>query len=165
MPLSWEQVDRSAKEVRLFTSKNGHPRVLPLEGELWSVIERCWSRREFQTPDGSALSSLVFHVDGRELGDFRKRWATACKEAKVPGRLFHDLRRSAVRDMVRYGVPQSVAMSISGRRSTSIFLRYDIASDSDRREALKRTQAHREAIKPVSSVVSISGNGHKTGTV
>jgi integrase len=164
MPLTWEQVDRSAHEVRLYTSKNGHPRVLPLEGELWNVIERCWARREFQNPDGSAISPLVFHENGRVLGDFRKRWATACKAAKVPGRLFHDLRRSAVRDMIRSGVPQSVAMSISGHRSTSIFLRYDIASDADRREALRRTQAHREAIKPTAPVVSISVNGHKTGT-
>lgn len=132
MPLTWEQVDRSAREVRLYTSKNGHPRVLPLEGELWNVIERCWARREFQTPDGSALSPLVFHDGGRILGDFRKRWVTACKAARVPGRLFDDLRRSAVRDMIRSGVPQSVAMSISGHRSTSIFLRYDIASDADR---------------------------------
>jgi integrase len=164
MPLAWEQVDRGAREVRLYTSKNGHPRVLPLEGELWAVIERCWARRQFDTADGSALSSLVFHEEGRVLGDFRKRWATACKNAKVPGRLFHDLCRSAVRDMIRSGVPQSVAMSISGHRSSSIFLRYDIASDADRREALRRTQAHREAIKEAASVTSISENGHRTGT-
>ncbi len=164
LPLRWEQIDRSAREARLYTSKNGHPRVLPLEGELWAVIERCWSQREFQTANGSAISPLVFHDNGRILGDFRKRWATACDDAKVSGRLFHDLRRSAVRDMIRSGVPQSVAMSISGHRSTAIFLRYDIASDADRREALRRTQAHREAIKEGGSVVSMSENRDKTGT-
>ena len=66
--------------------------------------------------------------------------------------------------MVRSGVRQSVAMSISGHRSSSIFMRYDIASDSDRREALRRTQAYRDSVKPEATIVSISENGHRTGT-
>jgi integrase len=40
VPLRWDSVDRSAREVRLRTSKNGLGRVLPLEGELWTLIER-----------------------------------------------------------------------------------------------------------------------------
>jgi integrase len=66
----------------------------------------------------------------------------ACRKAGAPGLLFHDLRRSAIRNMIWAGVPQSVAMRISGHRTAAVFTRYDITSDTDRREALAMTQAH-----------------------
>jgi integrase len=145
--LRWESVNRRAGEVRLGTSKSGKPRTLPLEGPLGELMERRWQAREHRRADGtSGLSEYVFHAgDGRPIVDFKRSWATACRNAGVPGKLFHDLRRTAVRDMIRAGVPQSVAMRISGHRTAAIFLRYDIASEDDKREALKRTHAHREA--------------------
>jgi integrase len=97
----------------------------------------------------------VFHRDGRPVGDFRKAWTTAFEKAEIPGRLFHDLRRSAVRDFVRAGVPESVAMSITGHRTRSVFDRYDIASQRDKRAALRAIEAHREG-QPASNVTSIA---------
>ncbi len=143
LPLRWDAVDRSAREVRLRTSKNGRPRTLPLEGELWGLIERRWAARQFTTWDGLAhVSEYVFHRYGRPWVDIAKPWKEACEKAGQKGRLFHDLRRTAVRNMVRAGVPQAVAMSISGHRTVSMFLRYNIASEDDKREALLKTQAH-----------------------
>ncbi len=75
--------------------------------------------------------------------DFRRAWESACQTARVPGKLFHDLRRTAVRDMVRAGVPQTVAQRISGHKTASIFHRYDIASDTDKRDALQKLEAYR----------------------
>jgi integrase len=143
LPLRWDAVDRTAGEIRLRTSKNGHGRVIPLEGELVDLIGRRWQAREYI--DKSAVthvSALVFHRKGELLGDFRKAWASACKKAGCSGRLFHDLRRTAVRNVVRAGVPQSVAMSISGHRTISMFLRYNITSDADQREAFRRVERH-----------------------
>jgi hypothetical protein len=79
----------------------------------------------------------VFHRDGRPIADFRKAWA----ERKSPTRLFHDLRRSGVRNMVRAGVPERVAMEISGHRTRAIFDRYNIVSEADLRTAMQRTSS------------------------
>jgi integrase len=149
--------------VRLRTSKNGQGRVLPLQGELWELIERRWNARTIGQKDGTTkISELVFHRRGEPVVDFRKPWNEAFKAAKVSRRLFHDLRRTAVRNMVRAGVPQSVAMAISGHKTVSMFMRYNITSDADKVEALKRTAEHLAAqpkSKPDTQVVPISASG------
>ena len=62
----------------------------------------------------------------------------ACEAAELPELLFRDLRRSAVRRMVRRGVPQLVARRISGHLTDAIFQRYDITSDPDLTLAAER---------------------------
>lgn len=91
------------------------------------------------------------------MTDFKHSWATACSKAGSRAKLFHDLRRTAVRDMIRGGVPQSVAMAISGHRTISMFLRYNITSGDDVREALRRTQDYRRAQPSVANVTPFRG--------
>ena len=119
------------------------------------VICHRWEAREFKTREGiTALSKYVFHAgDGRAIVDFKRSWTTACAKAGVPGKLFHDLRRSAVRNMIRAGVPQSVALRISGHTTAAIFTRYDITSDDDERAALRATQSYVDAQPATATVV------------
>ena len=135
--LEWRDVDLATGVIRLRAehSKNKRPRAVALRGELLALIER---RVVLRRPD----CPQVFHRDGRPLGDHRKAWQAACKAAGLEGRIFHDMRRSAVRNMVRAGVPERVAMAVSGHRTRAIFDRYNIVSEDDLAAAVERTDAY-----------------------
>jgi integrase len=93
----------------------------------------------FEKDSNVRVTALVFHRDGKPVGDFEKSWATACRAAGVPDRLFHDLRRTAARNMVRAGVPERVAMAVTGHVTRSMFDRYNIVSEDLRMAAQKTT--------------------------
>ena len=117
-------------------AKSGHSRILPLRGELRSILLRALAAR-------SPHSDLVFHHGpcARPLADFRRAWASACARAGAPGLLIHDLRRSAIRNFVRAGVRESVAMALSGHRTRSVFDRYNITDAADLVAAVEAVNA------------------------
>lgn len=141
--LRWTDVERKTRMIHLRPahSKNRQPRKVALEGILHEIIERRWKARTYEIDDVTYVSDNVFHHQGKPIGDYRKAWATACKKAGVT-RLVHDLRRTAVRNMIRAGVPETVAMKISGHKTRSVFDRYNISSEQDLRDAIKKTDAY-----------------------
>jgi integrase len=154
--LLWADFDMEARTLRLphTESKNREGRRIPLVGELWEIIQRRWNARACKGPNVETfLSPLVFHrpsrrgrkygdkiIEGQPIKDFKKAWETACEKANLPGKLFHDLRRSAARNMRRAGVPEQVAMLITGHKTPSMFRRYSIGNDKDLEEAVLKTQ-------------------------
>jgi hypothetical protein len=110
-----------------------------LEGDLAEVIDRRGQARLFEQDGNLRVAALVFHRDGEPVGDFRKACATACEAAGVPEKLFHDLRPTAARNMVRAGVPERVAMAVTGHLTRSMFDRYNIVSEDDLRMAAQKT--------------------------
>jgi integrase len=131
--LEWRDVDRDGRVIRLRPelSKTKEGRALALSGPLAGVIERRWQARALGCP-------FVFHMAGRPIGDWRKTWVRATEAAGLPGKLFHDLRRTVARNLVRSGVPERVAMAITGHKTRSIFDRYNIVSEADLRQATAR---------------------------
>jgi integrase len=110
-------------------SKNKKSYTLPLKGELLEVIRRAWANREPECP-------YVFHNGKRPIADFRKSWAAARKAAGLDMTLVHDMRRSCARNLVRAGVSERVAMSVTGHATRSMFDRYCIMSSSDLEQAM-----------------------------
>lgn len=100
---------------------------------------------------------FVFHHDGTRIGDFRKSWATACTLAGVDGRLFHDLRRTACMNMIKAGVPQIVAMRITGHETDHVFRRYAIADEEQKRLALSKTANYLTATVAERKLAVMSG--------
>jgi len=141
--LKWSDVDDRA--VRLATSKNGEPRTFPLRGGVRDVIARRKAAREYESPDGPKESAFIFHVAGFRLWDFPRVWRTARAAAGFPARLFHDYRRTAVRDLVRSGVSQDVAMRWTGHKTAHVFTRYNITATEDLENAADLLALYRDA--------------------
>ena len=144
--LTWAQVDRDQGIVRLEpgTTKNDQGRTIYLDGELQTVIEDQWKRR---VRIGSALPWVFLNANGTDgIRKFAGTWERACDAAGCPGKLFHDLRRTACRNMVRSGVPERVAMLVSGHKTRSIFDRYNIVSDADLKQAAAKQEAYLETV-------------------
>ena len=80
-------------------------------------------------------SDFLFARGSRPIKNFRESWIQACQRAGVPNLLFHDLRRTAVRNLRRAGVAETVIMKITGHRTRSMFERYNITDQSDTQEA------------------------------
>ena len=129
--LTWAQVDRNQGIVRLEPgdTKNDDGRTVYLDSELQGVIQAQWDKRK----SFKKIIPYVFpNEDGSDrLKSFRKTWVSACKKAGIGKKLFHDFRRTAVRNMVRSGTPERVVMMVSGHRSRSVFDRYNITNQND----------------------------------
>ena len=144
--LRWTNIAFDAAEVRLEpgTTKTGEGRVFPFTADLRALLER---RRAVTRARERELGRLVPHVftraNGEPLGTFNKAWARACHAAGVPGRVLHDFRRTAVRNLVRAGVPERVAMQMVGWKSRQMLDRYHIVSAGDLIEAARKLDAAR----------------------
>ena len=138
-------VDLEAGTIRLDPgmTKNDDGRVLYLTPELSKMVkvqvERVWGLMQ---ETNSILPCLFPHLEGRHKGkrrkDFMRTWRTACKNAGCPGMLRHDFRRTAVRNMVNAGVPERVAMAVTGHKTRAIFDRYHVVNPADLQEMARR---------------------------
>ena len=156
LTLEWRQVDRKAGTVRLDAgmTKNGEPRVFPYKGllELEAVIDDQWNARKAliddarkQAADPKAqpvvITPRVFHRNGKPVRSWRKAFLAACTAAGCPGRIPHDFRRTAVRNLVIAGVPEKTAMMLTGHLTRSVFDRYCIVNEANLRDAVTKLAA------------------------
>ena len=150
LTLTWPQVDFRAGTVRLETgtTKNGEGRVVMLTPELRACLEaQHAATRDAERTTGQIIP-WVFHRGGRRIKNFKRPWRRACREAGLAGRIPHDFRRTAVRNLERAGVPRSVAMKMVGHKTEAIYRRYTIVDEGmlrDGRDRLAAFQASEQA--------------------
>jgi len=135
--LEWRDVDLEGEVVRLRPeiAKNKDGRVLPLRWGLLQIFHRAFTRRRLGCP-------FVFHKGRRPIGDFKKAWRTGCNTAGLPTLKVHDFRRTAVRNLVRAGVPEKVAMAWTGHKTREVFDRYNIVNEKDLAQAADQLEAY-----------------------
>jgi integrase len=149
--LQWPDIDVLARiaYLRIDSSKNKQSWILPLTGRLWEIIQQ---RGKYRRPD----CLYVFHRAGRQVKDFRAAWNTACKKANLVGGRSgvtpHDLRRCAARNLSRAGVPEQIAMRVTGHKTASMYRRYRIVDERDLREATENLQTYLQS-QPQTPVV------------
>jgi integrase len=122
--LTWDEVDVAGGVIRLSPtrSKTKVGRLLPISRSLKEVLDRRATRRLKADP-------LVFKRDGVTVRRWKVAWRDACQNAGVPGRIFHDCRRTAARNLIRAGVGERIAMLLTGRKTRCVFDRYNIVND------------------------------------
>ena len=108
--------------------------------ELAEVIEARWREHELLLKIGK-ICPFVFSRGGKPIRYFYNSWRNACDKAGVPGKLLHDFRRTAVRNLVRAGVSEKTAMQLTGHKTRSVFDRYDIINEQDLRDAVSKLAA------------------------
>jgi integrase len=106
--------------------------------------------------DAGQIIPWLSHKEGKPIGSFRKAWASACKRAGIAGKIPHDFRRTAVRNLERAGVPRSAAMAMVGHQTESIYRRYAIADEAMLKEgAVKLAAFHAVAREATPKFVSL----------
>ena len=151
IPMRCSQVDLLNNTVTLYSgeTKNKEGRAVALTEECRLLVT--------ELRKGKKPEDFLFTRDGEPVLDFRGAWDALTKAAGVPGLLFHDFRRSAVRNMIRRGVPQKTAREISGHKTDSVFNRYNIVSEADIQDAARKIEAGAKAV--IHSSCTVGGQG------
>ena len=139
--LRWEQhVDLRSNCLRLSANqtKTRKPRVVYMDGDFLRVMLKAKEIRDRDFPN----CPYVCHRDGKPFNWLRHVWLQACDRIGLKGKTFHDLRRTGVRNLIRAGVPETVAMRISGHSTRSVFDRYNITSEDDLKQAATRLHTY-----------------------
>lgn len=130
--IKWSQVDLKSQTIWMAGRKSNRkpePIAVPIYGDMAKFIE--------MQPQSS---EYLFARGAKPIRDFRESWDLACQRAGLPGLLFHDLRRTAVRNLRRAGVEEGVIMKITGHRTRSVFERYNITDHTDTQEAGRKAE-------------------------
>lgn len=166
LSLRVKQIDLANSTIRLEagTTKNGEGRVIVMTREVKTLLTACILGKQpddfvFTRPDKKRKDGTL--VKGKPVKGFRKIWDKVWSRAGVPGLLFHDLRRSGVRNLRRLGVQESVAMRISGHKTRSVFERYNIVDGAD----LADTASKLDTKQNGAALELSQGFGHDLGTI
>jgi integrase len=143
----WKHGDLNAGWIRLEPgeTKNRRGRMFPLTAELREILQD--QREVMNAVEREAVRIIpwVFRRNGERLKDYRRAWTNAMRKARLIGRLPHDFRRTAVRNLERAGVPRSTAMAIVGHETEAICHRYAITDEPMLREGAEKLSAFHQA--------------------
>jgi integrase len=135
-------------------NKNGEGREVVMTEAVYNLLAACVV--------GKDQSDYVFtRENGNQVKYFRETWAKACRAAGVPALLFHDLRRTAARNLRRAGIAEGVIQRIGGWKTRSVFERYAIVTRTDIADAMHKLETHEREQVTAKSHAFGHGDGPK----
>jgi integrase len=161
----WQHVDLATNWLRLDPgeSKNSEGRMFPLTPELRDVLSQQLEKTRQLEKATERVIPWVFHRNGKPIKDYYGAWDEACRLAGLPDRIAHDLRRTAVRNLERAGVPRSASMKMTGHKTESVYRRYAIVDEAMLREGAEKLAAFHSSDKNVpKKVVPLKSRKDKT---
>jgi integrase len=149
-----DKIELTRRRIQLpgRTTKNGKPRYLPIYGDMAAEIDMALS-------GGDSKCNFLVQNEGKPVFDFDKAWATACKAAGIPEALFHDLRRTALTNMIEAGLSEKEAMEISGHKTRAVFDRYHIVSERRMMQNADKLDEHLKAKEAGMDPVLVQDSG------
>jgi integrase len=140
LKIQWPQVNFRNAEIRFdaWQTKTKKVRVLPIYGEMTRSLQEAARYADATYPN----CPWVFQIGGDEMIFNWRTWRSLCDAAKIPHLHFHDLRRTALTNMIAAGIPEKVAMEVSGHRTRKTFERYHIVSDRNIREVGQKMEEY-----------------------
>jgi integrase len=141
LSLRVRQIDLLERVIRLdpLTTKSRRGRMVVMTESVYQLLQQCVL--------GKSGDDYVFTRDGEPVHDFRGAWDAVRKQAALPALLWHDLRRTGVRNQLRAGTSEKICMEISGHRTAEVFRRYDISALSDLEDAARKLEAYQKSLK------------------
>jgi integrase len=155
-----EWVDLKKKRIELpfrAAENKGVPPFVPIYGDMVAELDMWLSMIK-----GSSCPFLIQDC-GKAVFDYEKAWATACKAVGIPGTLFHDLRRTAISNMIEAGLSEKEAMEISGHKTRAVFDRYHIVSDRRMQQNAEKLEQYLKAKEASISLDTVTGSGDRQG--
>jgi integrase len=168
LSLEWRHVDLHNNEITIPVgeTKNGEGRIAYLYGDLQTLFNRLWNEKVANNID----SPYVFlgHKKKNRIKDCRYAWKSAVKDAKLEKKYMYDTRRTACRNAIRAGIPESVVMKMGGWKTRAMLDRYNISSRRDLQLAPKYVEEYlkkqpTEKPEPVATKGLIEGVVFKVG--
>ena len=144
LTLRWKNIDFQAGTIRLEpgTTKNKAGRLIYMTPEVRLLLKAQQRKTKTLQRRPRKIIGLVFHNRGRPIVNYYKAWHKACRAAKLSDKIPHDFRRTAVRNMVRAGIPERVSMQMTGHKTRAVLDRYHVVSDADLKEAAERLSSN-----------------------
>jgi integrase len=147
--------DEGYIELHPGETKSGEGRRPPFSSSIGRALREHLKKNTRRDPERFLFATKK----GNPLANFRRSFKRACKRAGIEGLWHHDFRRTAVTNMRKAGVHDSVIKSISGHKTDAVFKRYNQIDMDDRRDAVKKLENYlsggyekekREELKKVS---------------
>jgi len=127
--LRGRDLDLDAATLTVNRTKNGDPITVALSSAALDELKRL--------PKAGA-DELVFGNRAGKPFTYMPLWKRIAEEARLPGRVFHELRHGHGYRLAQAGVSQQIIMMSMGHRALSASARYAHANIADKRAVVAR---------------------------